>query len=315
MATHLLTGDNESILRTAVSDLVHELVGDGERSMMVDEFDGEEYELRLVVDAAQTMPFLTDKRVVIARQVSRFNADDLAPLLAYVENPLDSSDLVLVAGGTGRLSKKLSDAVKAVGKVHNTSPGREKRKWLADQVSAAGLKMDGGATAQLATWLGEDAGRLDGILATLKSTYGAGEKLSFAQIEPFIGEAGGVPPWDLTDAIMDGDTTKALSLLGRMVHAGGRHPLQVMSILHSHYAGIAKLDGVDARNEDQSGAATGLKGFPAKKALQNYNKLGGANTKRAITWIAQADLDLRGAKDLEPELVMEVLIARLSKLR
>ena len=315
MATHLLTGDNESILRTAVSDLVHELVGDGERSMMVDEFDGEEYELRLVVDAAQTMPFLTDKRVVIARQVSRFNADDLAPLLAYVENPLDSSDLVLVAGGTGRLSKKLSDAVKAVGKVHNTSPGREKRKWLADQVSAAGLKMDGGATALLATWLGEDAGRLDGILATLKSTYGAGEKLSFAQIEPFIGEAGGVPPWDLTDAIMDGDTTKALSLLGRMVHAGGRHPLQVMSILHSHYAGIAKLDGVDARNEDQSGAATGLKGFPAKKALQNYNKLGGANTKRAITWIAQADLDLRGAKDLEPELVMEVLIARLSKLR
>ena len=106
MATHLLTGDNESILRTAVSDLVHELVGDGERSMMVDEFDGEEYELRLVIDAAQTMPFLTDKRVVIARQVSRFNADDLVPLLAYVENPLDSSDLVLVAGGTGRLSKK-----------------------------------------------------------------------------------------------------------------------------------------------------------------------------------------------------------------
>jgi len=142
MATHLLTGDNESILRTAVSDLVHELVGDGERSMMVDEFDGEEYELRLVVDAAQTMPFLTDKRVVVARQVSRFNADDLVPLLAYVENPLDSSDLVLVAGGTGRLSKKLSDAVKAVGKVHNTSPGRDNRKWLADQVSTAGLKMD-----------------------------------------------------------------------------------------------------------------------------------------------------------------------------
>ena len=145
MATHLLTGDDESILRTAVSDLVHELVGDGERSMMVDEFDGEEYELRLVVDAAQTMPFLTDKRVVIARQVSRFNADDLVPLLAYVDNPLDSSDLVLVAGGAGRLSKKLSDAVKASGKVHNTSPGRDKRSWLADQVSAAGLKMDRGS--------------------------------------------------------------------------------------------------------------------------------------------------------------------------
>jgi len=314
MATHLLTGDDESILRTAVSDLVNGLVGDGDRSMMVDEFDGDEYELRLVVDAAQTMPFLSDKRVIVAREVSRFVADDLPALLGYLDNPLDSSDLVLVAGG-GRISKKLTDAVKKSGTVHNTSPGRDKRAWLADQVAAAGLKMEGGAMAQLATWLGEDAGRLDGILSTLASTYGFGGKLSFAQVEPFIGEAGGVPPWDLTDAIMGGDTTQALSLLGRMVHAGGRHPLQVMSILHNHYAGIAKLDGAGARNEDQAAAVTGLKGFPAKKALQNYNKLGGANTKRAIDWIAQADLDLRGAKDLEPELVMEVLVARLSKLR
>lgn len=314
MATHLLTGDDESILRTAVSDLVHRLVGDGDRSMMVDDFDGDDYELRFVVDAAQTMPFLTDKRVVVARQVSRFGADELAPLLGYIDNPLDSTDLVLVAGG-GRISKKLTDAVKAGGTVHDTAPGRDKRAWLVDHVAATGLQIDGGAMAQLAMWLGEDAGRLDGILATLISTYGIESKLSFAQIEPFIGEAGGVPPWDLTDAIMAGDTSKALTLLGRMIHAGSRHPLQVMSILHGHYAGIAKLDGVGARTEDQAAAATGLKGFPAKKALQNYNKLGGINTKRAIDWIAQADLDLRGAKELEPELVMEVLVARLSKLR
>jgi DNA polymerase-3 subunit delta len=314
MAIHLLTGDDESILRTAAADLVHQLVGDGDRSLMVDEFDGEEYELRVAVDAAQTMPFLTDKRVVIAREISRFATDEVGPLVAYIENPLDSTDLVLVAGG-GRISKKLTDAAKAHGTVHNTSPGRDKGSWLTAQVSAAGLKIDGGAVSRLATWLGEDVGRLDGILATLKSTYGDGTKLSFEQIEPFMGDAGGVPPWDLTDAVMSGDTTKALQLLGRMIHAGGRHPMQVMAILHNHYAGIAKLDGAGARTQDQAAAITGLKGFPAKKALQNYNKLGGANTKRAIGWLAQADLDLKGAKDLDAELVMEVLVARLSKLR
>ena len=46
MTVHLLTGDDESILRAAVSELVHELVGDGDRSLMVDEFDGDEYEVR-----------------------------------------------------------------------------------------------------------------------------------------------------------------------------------------------------------------------------------------------------------------------------
>ena len=72
MAIHLLTGDDESILRTAVGALVNDLVGGGDRSMMVDEFDAADYELRSVVDAAQTPPFLADKRVVIARDIGRF---------------------------------------------------------------------------------------------------------------------------------------------------------------------------------------------------------------------------------------------------
>jgi DNA polymerase-3 subunit delta len=55
-------------------------------------------------------------------------------------------------------------------------------------------------------------------------------------------------------------------------------------------------------------------GFPAKKALDQYRKIGGSAVARAIAMLAQADLDLRGAKDWPEELVMEVLVARLSRL-
>src|SRR4051812_41358075 len=99
MGVHLLTGSDEPILRGAVTDLVHQLVGDGERSLMVDEFDGEDYELRSVVDAVQTPPLLTERRVVVARDLGRFNTDELAPLLAYLGDPLATSELVLVGGG------------------------------------------------------------------------------------------------------------------------------------------------------------------------------------------------------------------------
>ncbi len=318
MATHLLHGNDESVLRSAVHDLVDELVGDGDRAMMVDEFGGDEYELRLVVDAVQTPSFLTDKRVVVARDVDRFNAEQLVPLMAYLANPLDTSDLVIVVNA-GSVPKKLGDAVKAVGVVTNTSPpsrAKDRQAWISDHIAAAGLRIKPDAAAQLGAWLGEDAGRLDGVLATLLSTYGADHALTFGEIEPFLGDAGGVPPWDFTDAIDAGDTTKALTLLGRMMHGGGRHPLQVMAIMHSHYTNIAKLDGADARTEQDAMAATGITSpYPAKKALANSRRLGPASSKRAIELLAQADLDLRGAKDLEPELVMEVLVARLSKLR
>jgi DNA polymerase III subunit delta len=318
MAIYLLTGDDESLVRTAVTDLVGDLVGDGDRSLMVDDFDSEDYELRVVVDASQTPPFLTDKRVIVARNVSRFNADDLTGLLAYLDNPLDTSDLVLAEGGDGRMSKKLADGVEAVGTVIETAPPKkagDRGTWIRDQIKSAGLVIEPRAIQRLTDWLGEEPGRLDGVLSTVRGAFGAGATLSEADIEPFLGEAGGVPPWDFTDAISAGDTTKALTMMGRMMHGGQRHPLQIMSTLHNHYASLARLDGVKARTEQDAAAATGLKGFPAKKALQNYNRLGGAGTKRALELLAQADLDVRGGKDLDAELVMEVLVARLSKLR
>jgi DNA polymerase-3 subunit delta len=317
MAVHLLTGDDESILRSKAHDLVRRLVGDGDRSLMVDEFDGEEYEVREIVDAAQTMPFLTDRRIVVARGVGRFAPDELTPLLGYLANPLDTTDLVLIGGG-GRLAKKLTDAVKAEGTVLDTSPpnrARDRQAWVRAEAEGYGLKLDGGAAVRIAEQLGEDLGRFEGIVGVLRSTYGEGTKITVADVEPFLGEAGGVPPWDFTDAVDAGDTAKALVLMARMIHGGERHPLQIMAILHNHYVRLARLDGADARGEADAAAAMGIRpGYPAQKALATYRRLGGGNVRRAIQLLADADLDLRGDTDLDVDVIMEVLVARLSRL-
>lgn len=318
MGVHLLTGDDESILRSKAHDLVHHLVGEGDRGLMVDEFDDDEYELREVADAAQTMPFLTDSRIVVARGVGRFNADEVTALVNYLEHPLDTTELVLVGGG-GRLAKKLADAVKACGgTVTSTTPpnrAKDRQTWVRSEAEGHGVRLDGAAAARIADQLGEDMGRLEGLVAVIRSTYGEGVRIGAADVEPFLGEAGGVPPWDFTDAIDAGQTANALTLMARMIHGGDRHPLQVMAILHGHYGKLARLDGIDARNEHDAAEAMGIKsGFPAKKALANYRRLGGGNVRRAVQLLAEADLDLRGDTDLDNETVMEVLVARLSRL-
>ena len=120
-------------------------------------------------------------------------------------NPLDSSDLVLVVDG-GAVPKKLGDAVKAVGTVDQhvaaAQAAKDRQGWISDHIAVAPVCGSSPTPPpSWASWLGEDAGRLDGILATLTSTYGTGHVLTFADVEPFLGEAGGVPPWDFTDAI------------------------------------------------------------------------------------------------------------------
>jgi hypothetical protein len=48
--------------------------------------------------------------------------------------------------------------------------------------------------------------------------------------------------------------------------------------------------------------------------MEQARRLGGSSIRRAIDMLAAADLDLRGRRDLHGELVMEVLVARLSRL-
>ena len=54
--------------------------------------------------------------------------------------------------------------------------------------------------------------------------------------------------------------------------------------------------------------------FPAKKALAESRRLGIERIARAIRLLAQADLDVRGTTALAGGAVLEVLVARLSRL-
>ncbi len=94
------------------------------------------------------------------------------------------------------------------------------------------------------------------MLRTLSATFGAHTALGPEHVEPFLGDAGGVPPWDLTDAIDSGRTSRSIELLGRMLGAGERHPLQVMAILQGplRQAGDARRTSAADRGRCRSRA-------------------------------------------------------------
>ena len=331
----LVKGGDEVLLNDGVTALVRELVGTGDRSLMVEELTIDAYvgsddgnaSIASVVDASQTPPFLTERRVVVARHSGVFSTkESVAPLVAYLENPLPSTSLVLVwekdprpnRGTRGAaVPKSLVDAITGAGGiVHDTSPGSGKAQaaWIDEYLAKSALAFDVGSRRMLADRIGSDVGRLPGLIATLEGTFGPGAKVSSADIEPYLGEAGDVAPWDLTDAIDEGDVTRSLDLLSRMLGGGARHPLQVMAVLTNHYLRMLRLDDPDIRGEKAAAEALGIKGstFPAKKALAGAQRLGSERLAEFATLLAEADLDLHGTKAWPAELVVEVLVARLA---
>lgn len=309
MNVWLVRGEDESLVRERVSTLLAELAPD---PFSLEDFSGEAYDVGAVVDACNTPPFLADRRVVVARDLHQFKTEELTPLIGWLAEPLPTTALILSTGKG--LAAKLLNAVKKAGTVLDTDPGRNFKSWLVDQLHDGPVRIDNKAVEPLAQHLGDDGGRVPGLLRNLAAAYGEGARVTWEQIEPFLGEQGGGVPWDLTDAIDTGDVTTALEQLHRQLDGGGKHPLVVMAVLHGHFGTMLRLDGADVRGEEDAAALLGIHPFRAKKALAQARRLGPERIARAVLLLAEADLDLRGARDWPGPLVMEVLVARLATL-
>ena len=313
---HLVRGDDPALVAQAARSLVEQLAGSLEHALVVEEHAaGDALDVAAVVDACTTPPFLVDRRVVVVREAGRLTAADASRLVAALEHPLPFVHLVLVSGG-GTVPATLVKAAAAAGGVVETSAGRgrARERWIAERLRHAPVRLDPAAARRIDEHLGEDLGRVDGLLASLAAAYGEGAKVGVPALEPFLGEAGAVPPWELTDEIDAGDVPGALRALRRLLAAGRAAPM-VVTILHGHFSGMLRLDGADVASDEAAAALLGVRSaYVAKKALDGTRRLGSERIGQAVTLVADADLDVKGRTALAPELVLEILVARLARL-
>jgi DNA polymerase-3 subunit delta len=316
---YLVLGDDESLVGQMLQDLLQRLCGDRDAATTVEEHGGspaDEVDVGALIDALATPPMLSDRRVVVLRDAGRLLASDASRVVEYLQSPVPGVSLVLAAGG-GTVPSALVKFVRSAGGALDTdvSTRRARSAWLQEHLKDAPVRLDAKARGLLEEHLGEDLGRLKGLLDTLASAYGEGAFVDEARLELFLGEAGAVAPWELTDAIADGKPEDALAALGRLLGAAGRHPLAVLAGLHRHYQAMLRLDGSGVTTPEEAASFLGSRSvFPAKKALEEGRRLGGARLGRAVVLLAESDLDLRGRSALPGPAVLEVLVGRLSRL-
>lgn len=333
MSVHLVRGEDPILRADALDALVTELLGADDRSLALEDFtvpgrprDGEvggEEERRAVVggavNAALSPPFMTSVRVVVVRDVGHLLAAEAAPLVEYLADPMETTHLVLVAGG-GRMPDALAKRCAADDVTEHGPANTSAADVLDAALAGAGLTLRPRARPLVLDRVGGDAGRLPAIVEILAAAFGPGATLDVDDVAPYLGDAGSVPPYELTNAIEEGDVSGALAVLARLLHATGpqqpkaMHPLQVLAMLHNRYRRIARLDDPQIRNEQEAAAALGgnVKPFTAKKMLAVTRRLGPEGIREAYALLARADLDLKGARAIPEDAVMEVLVARLA---
>ena len=328
-SVYLIRGDEPSVISHDLEKLVNSLLGDEDKSLVVEELieenyldDSETYSTESLLSAVQTVPFLTEKRVIIARDFARFaRKEDLEGLLKYLENPINVNYLILVwekgpkLQRMGQIPKILVEKVTSCGQLIDVRVGRKINDWIRQQVAESSVMLDDASIALLENTVGDEVSRVPAILATLESVFGNNTHLQSSDVEQYLGQSGNVPPWELVNKISTGNAGASLEILTRMQSSGAQHQMQILGYLSSHYFRLLQISGRIGLSADEAMALLGDKSnFRSKKTLSEANRLGDMKVQRAVQLLAEADLDLRGGTGVPPETVMEILVARLSSL-
>jgi DNA polymerase-3 subunit delta len=334
---YLVKGNDPVLRDKVVDDLVSELLADDDRTLALEDHavpgrasDGEEggggAEAReavvaAVLNAVSSPPFMTARRIVVVREAGGLTAADAELIGRYLDTPLDTSVLLLVSGG-GTIPTALTKKLKEVGAGERAPNSEKTSDVLADAAQAANVQLRPDAVRLVTLHLGEDAGRVGSFVEVLRSAYGDDAILTADEVAPYLGEVGAVPSYQLTNAIEGGDSAGALEVLNRLLNAPNArdakpmHPLQVLSSLLGYYRRLLRLDDAALQTPADAVAALGgrIKEFPARKALSAARSLGTDGIRQAFDALHQADLDLKGARGIPADAVIEVLVVRLARL-
>jgi DNA polymerase-3 subunit delta len=180
-------------------------------------------------------------------------------------------------------------------------------QWIQQAATNRGMRIDGHATAALGGLIGPDLWALSNELERL-GTYADGETVTRDMVLSVTSAARAAKVWDLTDAIVAGDESKALQTMQNLVVAGEPRQMLMFMVVRQFRQLVVVKDMTERRlRRDEIARAAGLPGFrmdPMTTLAQRYSW---DALRRAYTIMLDADLSVkRGLSEDGPALQVAI---------
>jgi DNA polymerase-3 subunit delta len=289
---YILASDHPVLVDRAVAAIRDAAVEPGWRAFNYDVIEGKPTASRITA-AANTLPMMAPRRMVLVRDLAPMAAEEQAGLAAYLEAPSPTTVLVAI---TTKLDKrlKLYAAAAKKGFLHVLEAPRHPAPWIRDEAKARGVKIAPDAVDRLADAVGNDLSRLALVIDQL-STYAGGETVTADHVEDLVADTRERSVFELTDAIGAGDLPGALAAVGSLCDQR-QSALGVIAMLARFVRQIGQLHAARAAGlgKGELAQAVGVPPFVVDKLAAQARRLSPAAVSRAQRVLHDADRALKG---------------------
>lgn len=315
---YLLHGE-EAYFIDLVSDTIEgSVLDDAQKGFDQTVLYGKDTDFITVVNAAKRYPMMSDYQVMIVKEAQNLKWKDDAPLLAYLENPMPSTVLVLAyKHGKFDKRKKLYKVAEQRGVVLESAKLYDDKvaPWIMAFVKGRGWGIHPQAAALMAEYLGNDLSKVANELEKLMLNVPREREISVKDIEQNIGISKDFNVFELNTALAKRDAVKAFQVVAYFAANPRSNPIQViLGAMAGYFTKILKYHYLQDKSPQAVARELGVHPFFTREydiAARHYNR---RKTFDIIAYFREYDLKSKGLNavnveqgDLLKELVYKIL--------
>lgn len=272
--------------------------------------------------ACDTVPFLTERRIVIVdgllerlKNGPKEFADQLAAYLgelpAHARLFLIEGDKIDKRMGLWKRAVQLEEAKKGVIREFEKPKREQLPRWIQHRTRQKGGQIDHRAAEELATFVGDDLRLLDSEIDKLV-TYADGDLITQETVRTLVPYTAEANIFGLMDAIGQRDLRRAMSSLQQLLNQNAAPPYlhfmltrQIRILLQVKE--LSELGSTQAEIRQK----LGLHPFVVEKTLKQVGRFTLESLEAAFERLLDADYAMKTGQ-VEPELALQLLVADLA---
>ena len=314
---YLFEGPEENIKAAALGELRKTLLPEGLEEL--NETVLEAPPTDAIIAAAETLPFLADKRLIIVREhpalTGRGEGDDR--LREYLAHVPETAVLVFIHQGKADARKKLYTSIKKHGNIVSFAPltDAELNAWVCRSFASMG-KTCLPQTASLLTFtVGTSTALLRQEIEKLAALAGDRETIADEDVRQVATRSIEYTIFEMVDAVVARQEGRAFGLLRDMLTAGEQR-LGILAMLLRQYRLLqhVKIMQYEKRSVQEIKSNLGIMPFAAERCIRQAAAYTGGEVRQAVEICLSTEMNVKSGKHND-EGALESAMLRLFALR
>ena len=299
---YLLMGVEHHIFDSTIERLKKALPEIDEASII--RFDLEETPIEVVIEEADTLPFLEDHKLIIASNASFLSGQDkkrnevehnLTILEEWLANPSPTATVVFIApyeklDGRKRITKKMREMTTVIEAMR--LEGNDLLTWVQHEAKANGANITSQTAQTLVSTAGDNLLSLSTEIGKMATYLGGEGDITADVIEELVARTPEMDVFRLTDAYIAGNISRTVSIYHDLLR-NGEEPIMLTSLIAGQIRLMIHVQSLRRKGYQQHQIAKTLHVHPYRVKLMLENRAIPQESRLLLILGKLADIDYK----------------------